>query len=255
MTNEDSIFLIVAFKAFAEGGRLIMRMKPIIAVAFAAALLASTSAGAGTIALYNTGVDNSGTVLPNGTTPDLHYSLTAPSGTNVTLVRTSATGFPIPPYLPDDSLSAWIGPNSGNELNGPGGLYDYQTTFSLADFNASTASIFGQWSSDNAGIAILLNGVDIVTLGNPYGPPFSYEHWVSFAITGGFLGGLNTLDFIVQNGNGEDDTFGPTALRVEMTGTATATPLPAALPLFATGLGALGLLGWRRKRKTAAIAA
>jgi hypothetical protein len=32
-------------------------------------------------------------------------------------------------------------------------------------------------------------------------------------------------------------------------------PLPAALPLFATGLGALGLLGWRRKRKAAAIAA
>ena len=31
----------------------------------------------------------------------------------------------------------------------------------------------------------------------------------------------------------------------------TATPLPAALPLFATGLGALGLLGWRRKRKQA----
>jgi hypothetical protein len=33
------------------------------------------------------------------------------------------------------------------------------------------------------------------------------------------------------------------------------TPLPAALPLFATGLGALGLLGWRRKRKNVAIAA
>ena len=30
------------------------------------------------------------------------------------------------------------------------------------------------------------------------------------------------------------------------------TPLPAALPLFATGLGALGLLGWRSKRKAAA---
>ena len=27
-------------------------------------------------------------------------------------------------------------------------------------------------------------------------------------------------------------------------------PLPAALPLFATGLGALGLLGWRRRRKS-----
>jgi len=35
-----------------------------------------------------------------------------------------------------------------------------------------------------------------------------------------------------------------------------ATPLPTALPLFATGLGAMGLLGWRRKRKnTAGIAA
>jgi hypothetical protein len=37
--------------------------------------------------------------------------------------------------------------------------------------------------------------------------------------------------------------------------TVSTVPLPAALPLFATGLGALGLLGWRRKRKAAAIAA
>jgi hypothetical protein len=31
-----------------------------------------------------------------------------------------------------------------------------------------------------------------------------------------------------------------------------ATPIPAALPLFATGLGGLGLLGWRRKRNNSA---
>ena len=31
----------------------------------------------------------------------------------------------------------------------------------------------------------------------------------------------------------------------------TTTPLPAALPLFGAGLGGLGLLGWRRKRKVA----
>lgn len=30
------------------------------------------------------------------------------------------------------------------------------------------------------------------------------------------------------------------------------TPLPAALPLFATGLGAIGLVGWRRRRKSVA---
>jgi hypothetical protein len=33
-----------------------------------------------------------------------------------------------------------------------------------------------------------------------------------------------------------------------------ATPLPATLPLFATGIDGLGLLGWRRKKKAAAVA-
>lgn len=32
-------------------------------------------------------------------------------------------------------------------------------------------------------------------------------------------------------------------------------PIPAALPLFATGLGVVGFLGWRRKRKAAVIGA
>ena len=33
--------------------------------------------------------------------------------------------------------------------------------------------------------------------------------------------------------------------------TASPVPVPAALPLLATGLGALGVIGWRRKRKLA----
>jgi hypothetical protein len=40
---------------------------------------------------------------------------------------------------------------------------------------------------------------------------------------------------------------------MEFVGTAQ-TPLPAALPLFATGLGAMGFVGWRRKRKAQAVA-
>jgi hypothetical protein len=35
----------------------------------------------------------------------------------------------------------------------------------------------------------------------------------------------------------------------------TATPVPAALPLFAGGLGALGLFGWRKKRTSRSMAA
>jgi len=37
--------------------------------------------------------------------------------------------------------------------------------------------------------------------------------------------------------------------------TVSAVPVPAALPLFGTGLGILGFLGWRRRRKAAASAA
>lgn len=46
--------------------------------------------------------------------------------------------------------------------------------------------------------------------------------------------------------------FIQTPLYFELEGNLDATPLPGALPLFVSGLGGLGLLGWRRKRKAAA---
>lgn len=74
------------------------------------------------------------------------------------------------------------------------------------------------------------------------------------------LGGsipLNVLwDFLVPNGPGSNGNqvlaFVPG--NAQEIGPAP-TPLPAALPLFATGLGVMGLLGWRRKRKRTALAA
>lgn len=44
-------------------------------------------------------------------------------------------------------------------------------------------------------------------------------------------------------------------LQIPVGGQQSTTPIPAALPLFASGLGALGLLGWRRKRKASAAIA
>ena len=47
----------------------------------------------------------------------------------------------------------------------------------------------------------------------------------------------------------------PGQFAFQLTGSVATTPLPAALQLFATGLGGLGLLAWCRKRKNATLAA
>jgi hypothetical protein len=65
--------------------------------------------------------------------------------------------------------------------------------------------------------------------------------------------GLNILTFSYASlgaGHAGFQGLGDEGWGVEQV-SVSATPLPAALPLFATGLGALGLLGWRRKRKAA----
>ncbi len=62
--------------------------------------------------------------------------------------------------------------------------------------------------------------------------------------------GIDTFTYQDVASNGT--TSNTATVRIDVT----ATPLPAALPMFASGLGAMGLLGWRRKRKAqGAIAA
>ena len=69
-------------------------------------------------------------------------------------------------------------------------------------------------------------------------------------------GGLWSLDFGIGGSNGSPNTLyftdGIDGETHGLFGAIEATPLPAALPLFATGLGAMGLFGWRRKRKAQA---
>jgi hypothetical protein len=213
--------------------------------------------------LFNTGVDASGTPLADHTVGDPHYMFASvPAGSPSTiLVRTSVfttdSGFPIPPWLGDDSISTWIGVDNPvvGELAGPPGLYDYRTTFDLTGFNPATASISGGWASDNDGVKILLNGLDRPQ--SSY-PAFAggYASFTSFSISSGFVSGLNTLDFFVHNGGTGpgDDSGDPnaTGLRVEMSGTAEALPVSAAEPgtLPLVGIGLAGLYGYAALRRT-----
>jgi hypothetical protein len=72
---------------------------------------------------------------------------------------------------------------------------------------------------------------------------------VSLTVVGTMLGSFTDTIGNVSSTNGGTGNTATATLDVGVT----ATPLPAALPLFATGLGGFGLLGWRRKRKVQAV--
>lgn len=118
------------------------------------------------------------------------------------------------------------------------GNYTYRTTFSLNGFIASSASIAGRWSVDNAGVNIVLNGVSTGLSSND-----GFQAFKTFSISSGFVSGLNTIDFVVSNFGG------PTGLRAELSGDATASvliPEPASLLVLGGTLLGLGLI--RRKQ-------
>jgi CHRD domain len=85
-----------------------------------------------------------------------------------------------------------------------------------------------------------------MTLATSYNPAFITAHGGSAASAEAFL----FAGMIAGNAylNIHTTQFGGGEIR----GFLAPVPLPTALPLFATGLGVLGLLGWRRKRKVAA---
>ncbi len=196
----------------------------------ALALLAAGSARAATIpGLFNTGVDNAGALLAPAAV-DPHYRLVQSAdaaflGPNAFVVNET---WPVAPngggpWLANGPVSKWIAPQAPQATGNAAGNYTYRLTFNLTGLEPSTALITGRWTSDNAGPGVLLNGVttgftsdgNFPALGNP------------FTISSGFIDGINTLDFVVNNA---DVTVNPTGFRAEVSGTADLQPPPGTPP-------------------------
>jgi hypothetical protein len=132
---------------------------------------------------------------------------------------------------------AWIGLSTYN-VNTNFGFYQVQSS----DFywiNGDT-NTFWQTSSNWVGGVVGQTGQQ-----NGCSTTGSCQELYSFLNNAGSLASWNAITY--------DNPSLNIGAVVELAGVV--TPLPAALPLFATGLGALGVLGWRRKRKDAAAIA
>ncbi len=250
------------------GNMPVFKFTMALVVAAAVPLAAADAALIAIPSLFNTGVDSTGAPLADGSLGDSHYTLGLLPGTVKTPQVTSVPGgstmavavyrggvsgkFPIGPWTGDDGISAWIAPdNSLDRTVNPAGNYYYSTTFDLSGFDPTTALIYGAWSADDVGAEIILNGVhrDVLTSLNlgpqNYSMQTSFNYYSAAGVVynaplqDGFLPGINTLTFRVDN------VDGPTGFRVELTGLAQPIGEPASLVLLLTGLA--GLISRTRK--------
>jgi len=129
---------------------------------------------------------------------------------------------------------------SGGQLAAPWGIALAPASF--GQFGGDL--LVGNRSSVASGINAFdpTTGVFLGTIPIDIGSNTGGALWALIFGNGGNGGDPNTLYF--TDGIGAEELHG-------LFGAIVVTPIPAALPLFATGLGALGLLGWRRKKAAA----
>ena len=120
---------------------------------------------------------------------------------------------------------------------------NYTLTFALG---ASTAWNIGSL----AGSALTASATGSVLLASQLftaPTPSTDNQWTTETLSFTADSASTTIEFLGDSANISSRYIGLDDVDVELA----TTPLPAALPLFASGLGALGLFGWRKKRKAA----
>lgn len=207
-------------------------------IAAALAISAFSAHAASINGLANTGVGASGAT-------DTHYTLNAASSdtaiSGTAPVITYDNQWPISPWMANDSTSRWITPTASQAQSldaWSAGTYTYSLSFDLSGYKADTASFSGRVAADNS-VVVLLNKQLVSSASG-------FTGWSGFASNGGFIDGVNTLDFVVTNWaqNGGN----PTGLRVEFTGsTVTPVPEPETYAMMLGGLALVGAIARRRK--------
>jgi hypothetical protein len=143
-----------------------------------------------------------------------------------------------------------VGPQNGNQFPATGNRTETFSYTSLSDTDALTGTITWSFIQDGTPtphfFGSLLVSTVSATSDAAFKATFTPGETLPIDLITQALAGGNTLEGVA---NGIIRTSAPVG-----SGTVPSTPLPAALPLFATGLGAIGLLGWRRKRKAQAVA-
>ena len=141
---------------------------------------------------------------------------------------------------------------SFNNTNNGGGMVAGTLTLNAAETAAVSLTVDTNTQATHFGIGQYVPGVTVtnsftVTNGQITAAEFFYRgmdnsspNVTCCSLALGFITGSG----LSTNPGGLDTTF-----NANLTFTPVVIPLPATLPLFATGLSALGLLGWRRRMK------
>jgi hypothetical protein len=233
-------------------------------LAIAASSIAASATTVGDIlvcyACQNTGnaaVDAALTANPGVASDGLLFAFVNTSGTAITGGSFSVSGtspadtFTVPTIAAGSTFILMPGLTSDGGSHGSG---LFAATGSTADTSDGVAGVTDSSIFSFTG----LSGVLAVTSNTSGSPAGTFSAGNSSLIKPWISPSGGSTSFLGLGPSGDAGCtncyFGQVAT-LDVPSVVSGTPLPAALPLFASGLGALGMLGWRRKRKGAAAIA